>query len=128
TDLSSRIDQVIGVVTGVSDELLAVSIFEEVSSHRGVVALVWSQLDMQRLPRHGYYCVDLRRKASSRATQSVSLDPPFPPAASKCARMIDAPTMDPSSSSASILIASAANRRSQVPRFAQLVKRLYTPF
>ena len=68
---------------------------------RGFVLLARRDFDVERPPFRVDECVDLRGEATSRATQSIALDPPFPPAASWWARTIDESMMTPSSSTRS---------------------------
>jgi hypothetical protein len=99
-----------------------------------LVTLARGQLDVPRSAS----CVDedmnLGRKTSSRASQSVVLDPPFPPAASRCARTMLPSTMEASGGAAergtggSGSSCTVLKSCSQIPRFDQLLKRLYTDF
>jgi hypothetical protein len=68
--------------------------------------------------------VDFGRKASSRAAQSIASDPPFPPAASWCARITVPSINEPTSSSTRRV----SKTRSQTPRLAHRAKRLYVVF
>jgi hypothetical protein len=68
--------------------------------------------------------VDFGRKTSARAAQSIALDPPFPPAASWCARTTEPSMREPTSSP----IRSSLKTRSHTPRFAQRANRLYVVF
>jgi hypothetical protein len=65
--------------------------------------------------------VELGRKASSRAAQSIASDPPFPPDASWCARTTDPSTIEPVSSTSSC---SSRKIVAQCPFRAQFAKRL----
>lgn len=65
------------------------------------------------------------RNASSRTAQMISSDPPFPPAASWCARTTVASRREPVSSTS---MASSLNTFSQTPRLAHRKNRLYTVF
>ena len=69
--------------------------------------------------------VDLGRKASSRTAQMIASDPPFPPAASWCARTVVASRREPVSSTS---MASSLKSCSHTPVLAQREKRLYTVF
>ena len=65
--------------------------------------------------------VELGRKTSSRAAQSISLDPPFPPDASWCARTTEPSTIEPVSSTSSC---SSWKILAQCPLRAQFENRL----
>ena len=91
------------------------------AGHGRFVLLAGGQLDVERLALYVDDRMDFGRKTSSRAAQSIGLEPPFPPAASWCARAIDASSKLPPGS---IRICSALKMRSQWPALAQLAKRL----
>jgi hypothetical protein len=89
-----------------------------------VVLLAGREDDVKRLPFGGCNRVELGRKTSSRAAQSIASDPPFPPAASWCARTTVPSMSEPTSSS----IRNALKTSSQTPRLAHRAKRLYVVF
>lgn len=99
--LYARPDRV-RVVARVGEDLGASGVFaEDGFCDRGFVLLAGRDFDVERPPLRVDECVDLRGEATSRATQSIALDPPFPPAASWWARTIDESMMTPSSSTRS---------------------------
>jgi hypothetical protein len=59
----------------------------------GLVPMSLGQRDVDRLAVRRGDRVDLGRKASSRTAQMIASDPPFPPAASWCARTVVASRM-----------------------------------
>jgi hypothetical protein len=82
---ASRLDllaELVRVVTGIADESAAVSVVEELSSGHHLVALARRQRDVERPAFRVDDRVDFGRKTSTRASQSILLDPPFPPDAS----------------------------------------------
>ena len=89
---------------------------EDVFRDGRLVLLAWRELDVERPTLRVDEGVDLRGESTSRTTQCIALDPPFPPAASWCARTIDESMMTPSSST---LIWSALNMRAQWPKCDQ---------
>jgi hypothetical protein len=91
----------------------------------GLVPMSLGQRDVDRLAFRRGDRVDLGRKASSRTAQMIASDPPFPPAASWCARTVVASRMEPVSSTS---MASSLKSRSQIPISAQRLNRLYTVF
>ncbi len=125
--LAHCIDDGVGVVARVGEHCLAARSPQQIDGHGALVLLARRQRDLLRTPLGGDERVDFRRKASSRASQSVLLDPPFPPAASWWARTTEASTME-SSSSSSTSTSRAANSSSQIPLSDQLRNRLYTLF
>jgi hypothetical protein len=113
--------EVVGVVASVADEGAPVGVREQLVGDGHFVALALGQRDVERAAFRVDERVDLGGEATSRTTQSVSLDPPFPPEASWCARMTEPSTMQPVLSTR---ICSALNTLAQMPRRAQLEKRL----
>ena len=112
-------------VARVGDGCPATSMVQELLGLRGLVAMSLGQRDVEGLPLRRGDRVNLGRKASSRAAQMIASDPPFPPAASWCARTMVASMSEPISSTS---MASALKMRSQRPRFAHRSNRLYTVF
>jgi hypothetical protein len=117
-------DDRIGVVPRICDESLAGRVLDQVFRFRRVVLLAGRKDDVERLPLTGGDRVELGRKTSSRAAQSIASDPPFPPAASWCARTTVPSMSEPTSSS----MRSALKAFSQTPRLAHRAKRLYVVF
>jgi hypothetical protein len=114
----------VGVVPGICDESLAGRVLDQVLRFRGVVLLAGREDDVKGLPLACSDGVELGRKTSSRAAQSIASDPPFPPAASWCARTTVPSMSDPTSSSTR----SALKIPSHTPRLAHRAKRLYVVF
>jgi hypothetical protein len=117
-------DDRVGVVPRVCDESLAGRVLDQVFRFRRVVLLARREDDVERLALTGGDCVELGRKTSSRAAQSIASDPPFPPAASWCARTTVPSMSEPTSSS----MRSALKTCSHTPRLAHRAKRLYVVF
>jgi hypothetical protein len=116
-----RADDCVGVVPRICDESFSGRVLDQVLCFRRVVLLAGREDDVKRLPFAGGDRVELGRKTSSRAAQSIASDPPFPPAASWCARTTVPSMSEPTSSS----IRSALKTCSQTPRLAHRAKRLY---
>ena len=117
-------DDRVGVVSRICNESLARRVLDQVLRFRRVVLLAGREDDVKRLPFAGRDRVELGRKTSSRAAQSIASDPPFPPDASWCARTTVPSMSEPTSSS----MRKALKAPSQTPRFAQRAKRLYMVF
>jgi len=82
---AARLDgvaNVAGVVAGVGDTSLATGVRDERGRYGRLVLLPRRQLHVQRSAPEIYDRVELGRKASTRASQSIASEPPFPPAAS----------------------------------------------
>jgi hypothetical protein len=90
-----------------------------------LVLLARREFDVERAPFGVDESVDLRGEATSRTTQCIADDPPFPPAASWWARTTEASMMTPSSSASNW---SALKSAAQWPRCDQFEKRLKTVF
>ena len=73
---------VASIVAGIRDASLALRVLDERRSHGRFVLLSRSQRDVERSPLEIYDRVELGRKTSTRASQSIVSEPPFPPAAS----------------------------------------------
>ncbi len=87
------------VVCRVRYERIPVGVsFDDSRGYRRVVLLTRRDLDVDRAPFRVDEGVDLRGEATSRTTQCIPVDPPFPPAESWWARTIEASMMRPSSS------------------------------
>lgn len=96
--LHARSDRV-RVVPRVCEDFFAASVLsEDFFCDRRLVLLARRELDVERPTSRIDEGVDLRGESTSRTTQCIALDPPFPPAASWCARTIVASMMTPSSS------------------------------
>jgi len=124
TSLADCTDDRVGVVSRICDESLAARVLDQVLRFRRVVLLAGREDDVERLPLAGSDRVELGRKTSSRAAQSIASDPPFPPAASWCARTTVPSMREPTSSS----MRSSLKTFSQTPRLAHRAKRLYVVF
>lgn len=114
------------IVTRVSYKRLTSRIFRDDRFGDGrLMLLTLRELDMDGTPFCVNERVDLRGESTSRVTQRITDDPPFPPAASWWARTTDASMMTPSSSTCSC---KALKIAAQCPRCAQFEKRLNTVF
>jgi len=78
-DLGAKL---VGVVAGIADEGGAARIVEQFWRGDHLVPLAGCQRDVERPAFRVDDRVDFGRKTSSRASQSIALDPPFPPDAS----------------------------------------------
>ena len=121
---NGRVDALAGVAR-VGDGCPAAGMVQELLGHGGFVAVPLGQRDVEGLALRRRDRVNLGRKASSRAAQMIASDPPFPPAASWCARTVVASRMEPVSSTS---MASSLKSRSHTPVLAQRENRLYTVF
>lgn len=90
--------ELVRVVSGIADQRVAAGVVEELRRRDQFVALAWCQRDVERPPFRVDDRVDFGRKTSSRASQSILLDPPFPPDASWCARTMVPSTIEAVSS------------------------------
>jgi len=72
---------VAGVVARVRNAGLAASVLDERLRDRCLVLLTGRELDVKRPPLEVYDGVELGCKASTRMSQSIASEPPFPPAA-----------------------------------------------
>lgn len=124
---SDRVHDAVRVVACIRDEGLSSRVLDQMLRFRRVVPLACGEGDLDWLAARRRDSVDFRRKASSRTAQTIASDPPFPPAASWCARTTVASMSEPTSST-SALIWSSLKIRSQTPRAAHRAKRLYTVF
>jgi hypothetical protein len=79
---SDLLREIIRVVTSVANQGSPLSVSEEFVDGGNVVAIPRRQRYVERAPPKVGDDVDLRRETSSTTTQTVCLDPPFPPAAS----------------------------------------------
>jgi hypothetical protein len=109
------------IIAGVGDTGLACGLRNERPSDRGFMLLAGRQLDVERATFEIYDRVELGRKASTRASQSIASQPPFPPAASWWARAIVASSKLPRLSTRK---RRALKMRSKRPARDQLAKRL----
>jgi hypothetical protein len=117
-------DDRIGVVASVCDQSLASRVIDQAFCFRRVVLLARREDDVEGFPLGRRDRVDFGGKTSSRTAQTIASDPPFPPAASWCARTTVPSMSEPTSSS----MQSALKTRSHTPRFAHRAKRLYVVF
>lgn len=69
------------IICSIGQEVLSLGVIYQFPGHAGLMALSRSERYMERLSECVYESVDFRRKTSSRASQSIALCPPFPPAA-----------------------------------------------
>lgn len=89
----------VGVVAGVGYEgFTARVVLDDRRGNGRFVLLAWRDLDVERPSLRVDEGVDLRGESTSRTTQRIADDPPFPPAASWWARTTEASMMTPSSS------------------------------
>jgi len=75
-------EKAVRVVSGVADERFASGVFEQFIGRGHLVPQPRRERDVDRPPFRVDDGVELGRKPSSRAAQSISFDPPFPPDAS----------------------------------------------
>jgi hypothetical protein len=111
----------IRVVACVRNKSLPSRVSDQVFRFRDVVLLARREDDVKGLAFRRRDRVDLGGKTSSRTAQMIASDPPFPPAASWCARTTVPSTSEPTSSS----MHNSLKTRSHTPRRAQRAKRLY---
>jgi hypothetical protein len=119
-----RSDDRIRVVPSVGDQSFAGRVIDQIFRFGRVVLLAGREDDVKRFAFAGRDRMDLGGKASSRTAQMIASDPPFPPAASWCARMTVPSMREPTSSS----IRNALKTCSHTPRLAHLANRLYVVF
>jgi hypothetical protein len=98
-----------------------VSLIEEALGSDHLMALPLGELHVQWHAQGVHERVDFRGAAPSRRPQSISLDPPLPPALCLCARTTVASAILPSGS---MSLRRHLNSRSQRPCFDQRKKRL----
>lgn len=122
---ADRVDDTVGIVACVGDQGFAGRMLDELLRFGRVMLLTRSQRDVERFAFGRCDCVDLRGKTSSRTAQSIASDPPFPPAASWCARTMEPSMREPTSSTS---ICNRLKTRSQTPCEAHRAKRLYELF
>lgn len=70
------------IVAGIGDTGFAGGLRDESPSDGGFVLLAWRKFEVERAALEVYDRVELGRKTSTRASQSIASEPPFPPAAS----------------------------------------------
>lgn len=112
-------------VTRVGDGGLAGGVLDRLLGLGRLVSVSLGQGDVERPALRRGDRMDLARNIFSRAAQMIASDPPFPQAASWCARTIVASRREPASSTS---MASSSKIRFQMPRFGHLSNRLYTVF
>jgi hypothetical protein len=74
------------ILAGVGDECLATSVLEQLVGIDHVVPLTRRNRDVDGAAFRIDEGVELGRKTAARTAEGIALDPPFPPAASWCAR------------------------------------------
>ena len=115
-------DDVVGVVGRVRDESLTLSVSSDYFfGNRAVMLLTRCEFDVKRAALGVDEGMDFGGEATSRTTQCILFDPPFPPEASWCARTTEASMMQPSSSTSSC---NALSTLAQVPPWDHRLKRL----
>ena len=80
--IADGLKKAIRVVSGVTDERFASGVFEQLIGCHHFVPLPRRERDVDGPPLRVDDGVEFGRKTSSRAAQSISFDPPFPPDAS----------------------------------------------
>src|SRR6185312_1002755 len=108
---------VIGLV-GQHHARIAVALLHQRLVHLAVVCLTLAQCYPDRQSGRVAAEVDLRGEAATRAAQGLVLDPPFCPAAQRCARTIVLSIICKASSSLQ-LSAKVSSMRSQMPELHQ---------
>src|SRR5512136_727901 len=88
------VDDRLGGVARVADARLSLGVCDEFLGLHGLMPVPLRQRDVERLALRRGDRVDLGRNASSRTPKMISSDPPFPPAASWCARTMVASTRE----------------------------------
>lgn len=76
------LDDVVGVVALVSDEVLPLCLFDKSGGFADVVDVSGGKVDMQGVTKSVHKSMDFGGIAAARAANSLNLGPPFPPAAS----------------------------------------------
>jgi hypothetical protein len=115
-------DDFVGVVGRVRDEGLTPSVSRDYFfGDRAVMLLTRCEFEVKRAPFGVDEGMDFSGEATSRATQCILFDPPFPPEASWCARTTEASIMQPSSSTSSC---NALSTLAQVPPCDHRLNRL----
>lgn len=122
--LADRFDDSVRVVPRVCDQSLAGCVCDQVFRFRDVVLLARREDDVKGFSFGRRDRVNLGGKTSSRTAQMIASDPPFPPAASWCARTTVPSMSEPTSSS----MHNSLKARSHTPRLAQRANRLYVVF
>lgn len=75
-------DNPIGVVAFVCNEVLSVGLFDEGFCFGDIVNVARTEVDVDGVTETVHECMDFGGKASARASNTLNLGPPFPPAAS----------------------------------------------
>lgn len=115
-------DNVVGVIGRIRDEGSTSSVSGDYFfGDRAVMLLARSEFDVKRATLRVDEGVDFGGEATSRTTQCIFFDPPFPPEASWCARTTEASMMQPSSSTSSC---NALSTLAQVPPCDHRLNRL----
>ena len=79
------LDDAVGVVAFVGDEVLPLGLLDELGRFGDVVDVPWGDVDVERITEPVHESVDFGSETAARASNSLALGPPFPPAASWCA-------------------------------------------
>ena len=80
-----RLDDCVGVVAFVPDEVLAAGFLDELGGLGDVVDVSGREVEVEWIAEPVHESVDLGCKTSARASNTRILGPPFPPAESWCA-------------------------------------------
>ena len=119
---SNLSDDFVGVVSRIRDESLSPSVSGDYFfGDRAVMLLARCEFDVKRAALGVDEGMDFGGEATSRTTQCILFDPPFPPEASWCARTTEASIMQPSSSTSSC---NALSTLAQVPPCDHRLNRL----
>ena len=112
-----RVDDVVGVVAFVAEEVAAVGCrLDERRRLDDVVDVSGGQMEVGRITESVHESVDLGGRASARSSNTLALGPPFPPAACWWTRTMEASMI---AVSASASRASAFSTASKTPRSFQ---------
>src|SRR5437868_5189195 len=87
TAIADFANEGVGIVAGVANECSAASVIKELFGDGHLMAMTGREHHMERSALAVGDRVELGRESSSTTTQTIGLDPPFPPAASWCARI-----------------------------------------
>jgi hypothetical protein len=122
---SEKVPELVVVVSLVGNDVSGGEAVDQGFRLRAVVDLAGGRDEAQRVAQSVDGDVDLGGQAAARAPDRLILNPPFPPAACWCARMIVASMIRCSRSGSSIRI---SKRRDHTPFWAQRRKRRKTEF
>ena len=116
-----KIEQRIGVISAVGDDMAALQPFEQVGRSAQIVSLSCGEHEPYRQTVLIDQSVDLGAQSSTRAADGVIFAPFLPPAACWWARMIE---LSMKAIEWGDFAASVSNIRTQTPALAQRLKRL----